>query len=318
MQLAACHTLNSSSESEDTHTISASCHSDEGFSAAAHDAPCPSTSLRKPSMPACPACSSAHIHVQPSRHQWAHLSSVHSCMPRKLGAAGRQPHLIGLLLPAQPVALLLLVQAVPHHVGCLLPGGGSRIAITDHPNSEVPGSHWGHEHSEGCQGPPGELSLPLPDCEGQPVPVDPAEVGLPPGSKLGGNTTPLTRMGLPTSRCASSSLPMGVSPAHSVVPSPCLNLQAHGVRLGSEHRLNCSIIPWPEHACMTAGGAGRVAPCGQAYVLEVMGCKSSGQMTCEQPTSLEAYRSVNSPSMPWPELAAKGGGGGACCVCKGG
>ena len=53
-------------------------------------------------------------------------------------------------------------------------------------------------------------------------------------SKLGGNTAPLTRMGLPTSRCASSSLPMGVSPAHSVVPSPCLNLQAHGVRLGSE------------------------------------------------------------------------------------
>ena len=53
MQLAARHTLNSSSESEDTHTISASCHSDEGSSAAAHGAPCPSTSLLKPSMPAC-------------------------------------------------------------------------------------------------------------------------------------------------------------------------------------------------------------------------------------------------------------------------
>ena len=107
MQLASFHTLNSSSESEDTHTISASCHSDEGFSAAAHDAPCPSTSLLKPSMPACPACSSTHIHVQPSHQQRAHLSrpaglttAVHSCKPRELGA-GSPTSLDFFCLPSQ-------------------------------------------------------------------------------------------------------------------------------------------------------------------------------------------------------------------------
>ncbi len=214
MQLAARHTLNSSSESEDTHTISASCHSDEGSSAAAHGAPCPSTSLLKPSMPACPACSNAHIHVQPSRHQTGHTSHqcTHACPGSSCSRQAAPPHWTS--LPAQPVVLLLLVQAVPHHVGCLLPGGGSRIAITDHPNREVPGSHWGHEHSEGCQGSPEELSLPLPDREGQPVFVDPAEVGLPPVVEAGGQHSPPHQDGPAHQQVCQQ------QPAHGGVPCP--------------------------------------------------------------------------------------------------
>ena len=81
-------------------------------------------------------------------HRWAHLSvTAGFTMPLCCGVTLMHaqvrwslPHLIGLLLPAEPVALLLLVQGVPHHVSCLLPGGGSRVAITDHPNSEVPSS----------------------------------------------------------------------------------------------------------------------------------------------------------------------------------
>ena len=81
MQLAARHTLNSSSESEDTHTISASCHSDEGSSAAAHGAPPQhfASEALHASLPCLQQCT--HPCAAKSPSSWAHLSPVHSCMP---------------------------------------------------------------------------------------------------------------------------------------------------------------------------------------------------------------------------------------------
>ena len=98
------------------------------------------------------------------------------------------------------------------------------------------------------------------------------------GSKSGGRTAPLTRMGLPTSKCACSSLPMGLSLRHSVVPSPCLSLQAQGVRLGKDH------CPDLQH-CRNRGplaraymhnsiGAGSWGPTWPNTCVEVMGCSS--------------------------------------------